>query len=129
MREKYLRLENTEECLRLAECLINSTHLSEICRGRLIGRTESLFAIQVDSQRIERFYELSIPLSDLRLNPFKCCENSIPVIIDRGHWGKEKRSKSSTMLNILATGGVTFELDLERLPNGASIAEVDNGKS
>jgi hypothetical protein len=31
---------------------------------------------------------LRIPLDKIKLNPFKCCEYSVPVIIDRGYWAK-----------------------------------------
>jgi|3_EtaG_2_1085321.scaffolds.fasta_scaffold03516_13 hypothetical protein len=126
---EYLKLTNTKECLKLAECLVGSDTFKVFnmepyeVQGELLGVCGNDFLIrdsgdECDYGFLSEFVFISV--ESIKLNSFKCCEHSIPVVVDRGMWGKEKRDNQSTLLSLLAQN-CPFELDLGRLPAGATI--------
>jgi len=126
---KYLKLTNTKECLKLAECLIGSDTFKVIdmvpyeSQGELLGVCGDNFLIRESSEETDYGFVNSfvmIPMDSIKLNPFKCCEHSIPVIVDRGIFGKEKRNDQNELLHIVAEGR-PFELDFNSLCKGAEL--------
>lgn len=124
---KCLELTYTTECLKLAQCLVGSKTDNEWFNQELHGSDYNGFWI-TDASDDDTWISMGeekvvLPVEKLKLNPFKCCEHSIPVIVDRGIWGKEKREKKNVLLHVLMEG-CTFELDFDKLPNGAKLIDL-----
>jgi hypothetical protein len=137
---KYLKLTNTEKCLELAECLVGSKVKTD-CGIDILkywdGYYQVIFDPRANIKSEDSFInEILLPLDTLKLNPFKCMEHKIPVkrkdgCRDNGRITMyRERSDSHPYDEFMISGGGgfrndNFTLDLNNLPEGASIVEVE----
>jgi len=145
---KYLKLTNNEKCLQLASCLIGS-HCDDVATGnfhkyvlegvRDTGRKEnSCFNIRENDGCGYDAGVLIIPLDDIKLNPFVVMSTDIRINcvfkgqhnISRyreynyGRWTQEVWQGREELLNHINQGS-EFSLDLQNLPDGATVVEMD----
>ena len=144
---KYLKLTNTPECLKMAECLLNSSCESGMLKsGTLLG-VNKMFAVTHNGGVIHGFWrdEILLPLETLKINPYKCMEHEIvvtapyivppatvkpipPAAVGRIHYCNlskysPSRKKECGIENCVNVFLDDIVLDLTNLPSGASIIE------
>lgn len=147
---KYLKLTNTEECLKLAECLVGSECYTDIGILDLSLGGYSLDGVHYcpddcewESNEFLLFDEthrnfskhILVPLESIKLNPFKAMQYEIPVVRNdsmknRGVLQRFKRQYAVEWFTLITEKGAefidnakAFELDLDKIEefDGAEI--------
>jgi hypothetical protein len=144
---KYLKLTNSEECLKLAECLVGSRTNAVFFMQFLHGSDQNGFWV-TDAGDDDYWIDVGIdkillPLDTLKLNPFKCMEHGIEIvqidkskkIVQLGNIIKidlveDLITYSNSVFGEHCESPVNFldylSLDLENLPEGATVIEMDD---
>ncbi len=127
---KYLKLTNTDECLKLAECLIGSECFYPATQHSVTLYGSDLkygFATNpyMDTSSL-RWWRgaLLLPLDTLKLNLFKCMEHRIHIKhmfgVTRALQPDDFRLRDNSYRT-----NFSFELSCENLPSGAEIVEAE----
>jgi len=137
---EFLKLSNTEECLKLAECLIGSpcfypktTHGINLYGSDLKYGFATNPYMDTSSLRW-RNGTLWLPLETIKLNPFKCMEHGVKVIVNDHRIYPKIGSMYGERLNlhnlshqirwIHRKPNISLDLN-KKLPTGASIVEIE----